>query len=266
MFLGGLAWHVRRASVELNTHRAAACTTMVINPMTGASLRAATMMKRQLLLLLCLFAVGCAIPAEPLTPSNPLFPTVSYLKEHDNARLDQCVLVSTVMFPADSVDARPVLPIRSDELRQYALRYSPGGNDCSQGELRSDCAHFQAHCLAAGGIRVAYPTAVCDSGLTIRVRDLAIAFDNASMRYVNVKKIRDYREARRGDWCFLPREANVNPHDHLMLLAAAPEPNGARIYSHTNNRTGNFAPFDAESCLYYRIEEPAPTTQPTGSR
>ena len=159
---------------------------------------------------------------------------------------------------------RPVLPIRSDELWQYAVRYSPGGNDCPRGELKCGLRrHFQAHCLAAAGIRVAYPTAVCDSGLAIRVHDLAIAFDNASMRYINVKKIRDYRQARRGNWCFLPREANVNPHDHLMLLAAAPEPNGARVYSHTNNRTGDFVPFDAESCLYYRIEPTPPTTQLT---
>jgi hypothetical protein len=215
-----------------------------------------TLIRRQLLVLFCLLAVGCAVPAERLAPSNPLFPTVSYLKAHDNARLDECVLVSTVGPTTEPKDARPILQIRFDQLWQYAMRYSPGGNDCPQGALKSDCAHFQAHCLAAAGIRIAYPTAVCESGLTIRVRDLAIAFDNASMRYVNVKKIQNYREARRGDWCFLPREANDgNPHDHLMLLAAAPDAGGARVYSHTNNRTGDYVPFDAESCLYYRIEE-----------
>jgi len=215
------------------------------------------MFRRQLMLLLCVVAAGCASPAA-LSPTSPLFPTVSYLKSHDDAQLDQCILVSG-LTPTSMPTTRPaILPFRSDGLWDYATHYAPGGNDCPQGQLKSDCAHFQAHCMAAAGVRVAFPTAVCDSGLTIRVRDLAIAFDNASARYANVLKIRDYRQARRGDWCFLPRESNDgNPHDHLMLLADAPQSHGARVYSHTNNRIGNFVPFDAENCLYYRIKEPA---------
>ena len=210
-----------------------------------------------LILFVCIALTGCAgPPAAPVDARDPHFPTVSFLQAHDHSRLDDCVLVS------ESSATRPIqvpeiLPIRFDQLWEYARRYSAGGNDCPQGQLNSDCAHFQAHCLAAAGIRVGGATATCEAGLTLRVRDLAIAFDNASVRYANVKKIRDYQAARRGDWCFLPREANPGGrHDHLMLLAAAPEQDGARVYSHTNNRTGDFVPFDAEDCLYYRIESP----------
>jgi hypothetical protein len=217
-----------------------------------------------LLLVACLLDGGCAAQQTPsaveLGPRDPHFPTVSYLKAHDDARLDECLLA-----PLDGsapLGGAAVLQIHFDDLWRYANHYARHGNDCPQGQLESDCAHFQAHCLAAAGIRVDRPTATCAAGLTLRVRDLAIAFDNASVQYANVKKIRDYRQARRGDWCFLPRESNGgNPHDHMMLLAAAPDENGAPVYSHTNNRNGVYIPFDATSCLYYRIEDNLIQTQ-----
>lgn len=213
-----------------------------------------------LLFLILQAGAGCGAVAPPPQPGSPQFPNVSYLRAHDASRLDRCVLVSATgatTAPSGGTGAE-VLPIRFDALWAYATRYGRGGNDCPAGSLGSDCAHFQAHCLAAAGVRVAYPSAACDVGMTIRVRDLAIAFDNASLRYANVGKIRDYRLARRGDWCFLPRESNLgNPHDHLMLLAAAPSEEGACVYSHTNNRDGGFVRFDAARCLYFRIEEGA---------
>lgn len=214
------------------------------------------MMKRiALLWVVLIVAGGCASTSAPLRSDDPRFPTVSFLKEHDGVPLGQSVLVAEAVTATSPVGVRPPLPVRPESLWHYAMRYGGGGNDCPQGQLDSDCAHFQAHCLAAAGIRVDHPTAVCKAGLTLRVKDLAIAFDNASRRYGNVTKFTDYRLAKRGDYCFLPREANGNVHDHLMLLAAAPDAEGARVYSHTNNRNGNYVRFSTESCLFYRIEE-----------
>jgi hypothetical protein len=213
------------------------------------------MVKRIALLWVVLIVVGgCASTSAPLRPDDPRFPTVSFLKEHDGVPLGESMLAAGPVATTSPSGVRPVLAVRSEQLWRYAMRYGGGGNDCPEGQLDSDCAHFQAHCLAAAGIRVDRPTAVCKVGLTLRVKDLAIAFDNASRRYDNVKKFTDYRLAQRGDYCFLPRAANGNVHDHLMLLAATPDAEGARVYSHTNNRNGNYVRFSTESCLFYRIE------------
>ncbi|MFI5403563.1 MAG: hypothetical protein ACHQ1G_11550 [Planctomycetota bacterium] len=203
-------------------------------------------MRRVLLWALVGVAGACATARPPPTPDQPEFPTVQFLRDHEDAALG----ASTLAGPTDA--AR--LPFSSAGLWTYVLRFSEGGNDCPDGQLDSDCAHFQAHALAAAGIRVEHPTATCRAGLTVRVKDLAIAFDNASRRYANVKKFRSYRLARRGDFCFLPR-ADKAPHDHMMLLAAEPDEEGARVYSHTNNRVGTYVEFGTSSCLFFRIEE-----------
>lgn len=41
----------------------------------------------------------------------------------------------------------------------------------------------------------------------------------------------------------------------MMFLAATPDPQGALVYSHTNNRFGTKAPFDPTRCVFYRIED-----------
>jgi hypothetical protein len=208
-------------------------------------------MLKRILLILCfvlLDGTGCAT-APPIRPDDPEFPTVEYLKEHNGMVIGQSVLA-----PRDGESAGAFLPFRMERVWNYAARYADGGNNCAQGQLASDCAHFQAHALAAAGVKVLQPSAVCDAGFTLRVRDLAIAFDNASRRYQNVKKFSDYHQARRGDYCFLPRSGTW-AHDHLMLLAAVPQEYGAKVYSHTNNRHGAYVPFDVPSCLFYRIED-----------
>ena len=199
------------------------------------------------LILAAIVLTGCA-PTRPPGPDDREFSTVAFLKEHDGAALSKMVLV------ADGASAGKVLPYQSARVWAYVTRYGPGGNDCPEGQYDSDCAHFQSHALAAAGIKVSAPSAMCVMKLSIRVKDLAMAFDNASRQYQNVKKFGDYREARRGDYCFLPRiVGGIN--DHMMLLAATPDPQGALVWSHTNNRTGTHAPFDPERCMFYRIED-----------
>jgi hypothetical protein len=196
---------------------------------------------------------GCAQP-RALGPNDPGFSTVEFLKERDAAPLSQMVLVPSATTIPASPDDRPVLPYRAEKVWAYVIRYAPGGNDCPEGQYDSDCAHFQSHALAAAGIKIDAPTAVCKAGLGVRVKDLAMAFDNASRRYENVKKFSDYHQARRGDFCFLPRMPGAL-NDHMMLLAATPDEEGAFVWSHTNNRTGTHAPFDPTRCVFYRIED-----------
>jgi hypothetical protein len=213
-------------------------------------------MARQVLGLLSVVVMltGCAQtrPAEAPRPS-----TVEYLMGHDASGLSPMVLVGEAgEAPAapPAGQSRPSLAFQSERMWRYVLRYGREGNDCPDGQFDSDCAHFQSHALAAGGVRVDHPSAACVGGMSIRVKDLAIAFDNAAGRYENVKKFSDYRQARRGDFCFLARPAG-GKSDHMMFLAATPDPEGALVYSHTNNRYGTKAPFDPTRCVFYRIED-----------
>lgn len=189
---------------------------------------------------------GCAQP-HAIGPNDPAFSTVGFLKSHDAQTLSDSILIADKPSP-------DILHFKIEKVWNYVHQYAPGGNDCPQGQFDSDCAHFQSHALAAAGIRITHPTATCSQGLSLRVKDLAIAFDNASERYKNVTKFTDYRQARRGDYCFLPRiEGAIN--DHMMLLEDTPDPQGARVWSHTNNRIGTHAPFDPSRCVFYRIED-----------
>ena len=213
---------------------------------------------RQILALLSVVAIltGCAHsrPAEPASRPS----TVEYLMGHGGSGLSPIVLVgapgATTVASPPGQSRRPSLAFKSERMWQYVLSYGREGNDCPDGQFDSDCAHFQSHALAAAGVRVDHPSAACRLGLAIRVADLAIAFDNASARYENVTKFSDYRQAQRGDFCFLARPTG-GKSDHMMFLAATPDPEGALVYSHTNNRYGTKAPFDPTRCVFYRIED-----------
>jgi hypothetical protein len=157
-----------------------------------------------------------------------------------------------------ALDSHPVpqgRPLRfsSQKLFAYAERYCGGGNSCPDPDFDNDCTHFMCHAIKAAGLRVSRPTAVCKSGLCIRVGDLAVTFDSAAKLHPNVHKF-DYSQARRGDFCFVPKWFHLRK-EHVMLLAGPLGPAGAPVFAHTNNRCGQPVDFDTKDCVYYRIDD-----------
>jgi len=199
------------------------------------------------LILFASLLAGCSHAPQP---GDPEFSTVGFLKDHDATKLSDIVLIPE---SAEAINGKS-LPFNSKSMWVYVTRYAPTGNDCPDGQFDSDCDNFQSHALAAAGIKINKPSAACTKGMSIRVKDLALAFDNASRRYHNIIKFTDYHQAKRGDFCFLPRiPGGIN--DHMMLLDATPDPQGAFVWSHTNNRIGTHAPFDPARCVFYRIQD-----------
>lgn len=204
------------------------------------------------LLLVCILCAATGCTQRYARPQDdPAFSTVAFLRDHSARELSGLMLVANTNH---DINTPKILPFKIQNVWEYVQKYGSHGNDCPQGQFDSDCAHFQSHALWAAGIRVDQPSAACASGLSLRVKDLAMAFDNASQRYQNVHKFIDYHLARRGDYCFLPRVEGAN-NDHMMLLAATPDPTGALVWSHTNNRLGTHAPFDPARCVFYRIDD-----------
>lgn len=130
---------------------------------------------------------------------------------------------------------------------------SPPTNDCDDNVFDSDCTHFICHALNKTGVFVKLPSADCDSGLCIRVNDLAASFSESSKRYSNVKQLSSHGETKEGDFCFIPTWFGLQK-EHAMVLAAKASVGGAKVYAHTNPRCGEYVSFEGENCAYYRIE------------
>lgn len=163
--------------------------------------------------------------------------------------------LKSVTFTAhDLVTPSATLPYSSAKVFAYAQAHCRGGNDCPDGSFDLDCTHFLCHCLAATNVAVTNPSAKCQRGLCIRVNDLAAAFNNAVGQFSNIKRIATHAETRRGDFCFLPGWFGLRK-EHAMLLAGTSNGQGASVYAHTNNRCGEFVPFNNEPTAYYRIED-----------
>ena len=154
----------------------------------------------------------------------------------------------------------------SVKAKEYAIKWCSAGNECSSGkggqfddEINSDCTHFMAHILDAGGVTVAgSPEASCAKGLSIRVIDLGKWFADAAEKNVNVRKLPDWQSAKAGDFCFLEhfrwREFSI-AKSHAMLLSAPVTTNGAKVYSHSNQHCGeDYAYFNPAEAVFYRID------------
>jgi hypothetical protein len=127
----------------------------------------------------------------------------------------------------------------------------PETNDCESNVFSSDCTHFVCHALNKTGVYVKLPSADCKSGLCIRVNDLAASFVSSTQRYTNVTQVADHAETREGDYCFIP--GWFGTRDHVMVLAATAMATGARVWGHTSPRCAQFASFEGQECVYYRI-------------
>lgn len=74
---------------------------------------------------------------------------------------------------------------------------------CLMGDNKSDCAHFLAHCLKAGGIEIRDPsTNLCPHGLAVRNVDLVAELNWLAKNFENVYAI-ELNEAIVGDVGFL---------------------------------------------------------------
>lgn len=130
----------------------------------------------------------------------------------------------------------------------------PETNDCPDNVFDEDCTHFICHALNKAGVFVKLPSIDCQSGLCIRVNELAAAFSASTNRYSNVRQLSTHAETREGDYCFVPKWFGLKK-EHAMVLADTASSTGARVYGHTNPRCGEFKDFEGEDCTYYRIEE-----------
>lgn len=103
----------------------------------------------------------------------------------------------------------------------------------------SDCAHFVAHCLKAGGIEIkrkdpADP-ALCPDGLSYRNTEIVAALKDLSTKFENVKEI-SISDAIIGDFGFFNKLSLSRPTHGFMICKTAADPNDYTVYAHTTNR------------------------------
>jgi hypothetical protein len=124
----------------------------------------------------------------------------------------------------------------------YAKKYcGQKTNECGvylEGPKKSDCAHFLAHCLNAGGIKI--PDGgqdLCPMGLAVRNVDLVDALNKLAAQYENIKVI-DLSEAIIGDVGFLKIE---RPRHAFMVYKPGTLPGGLDVpyvWAHSDSRCG----------------------------
>jgi hypothetical protein len=182
-------------------------------------------------------------------------------------------LVMLLAFgPAVAVAQKQILFYDPVAALAYAKKWCEGGNACKSGkdgqfqsDNDTDCTHFMAHVLHAGGVKVPGVGASCKTGLTIRAVELGEWFEKASKTYANVRVISGWRLTQAGDFAFAkdfvfrPWQMRVGEnYRHAMMLAAPATEESAEVYSHTANKCGlPTAHFDTGKGVFYRID-PSP--------
>lgn len=125
----------------------------------------------------------------------------------------------------------------------YAKKYAPmNTNSCgiynnNPSANLSDCAHFIAHCLKAGGIEIKaaiVDSSICKEALAYRVVEITAALASLSQNYENVQQI-TINDAIVGDYGFFKVPA-IRPSHAFMVCKPAVNPNDITIYAHTANR------------------------------
>lgn len=134
------------------------------------------------------------------------------------------------------------VPYQNIKAIDYAKRYcGVQNNSCGKyltGESLSDCAHFLAHCLAAGGIKVMNTdpaTAFCGHGLAVRNPVIVAELNRLAGLYENVKPI-DLSDTIVGDIGFLRLE---RPRHAFMVSRPGPYPGNLNVpfvWAHSNSR------------------------------
>ena len=101
----------------------------------------------------------------------------------------------------------------------------------------SDCAHFIAHCLNAGGIKIKNSDPnlqICPDGLSVRVTEIIDSLRKLANEYDNIKEI-DFSDAIVGDYGFL-RTFLIRPSHAFMICESAVEKKDFKVFGHTTNR------------------------------
>ena len=128
----------------------------------------------------------------------------------------------------------------------YAKQYcGQQNNSCGvylQGTNKSDCAHFLAHCLAAGGIVVKRSTAEdpdCPHGLTARNTVLEAALKDLAAQYENVREI-PLSDGIVGDIGFLqlhrPTHAFMVSRAGQFVVPILPLATPPHVWAHASSR------------------------------
>lgn len=180
-------------------------------------------------------------------------PDSKVLNEEEVARK----LASFTPNPQLLLVARNPLPdklrYKFDPVKEYLQEYCrPPDNRCPDGAFPKDCTHFVAHALNRGGVFVQLPSVDCQSGLCIKVDELAASFHASKAKYRNVMQLTSHAQTQEGDFCFIPDWFGLSK-DHVMVLADKAKPTGAKVWGHTQNRCGEEVGFDGADCVYYRI-------------
>ncbi|RWB69718.1 amidase domain-containing protein [Mesorhizobium sp.] len=107
-----------------------------------------------------------------------------------------------------------------------------------QGDKLSDCAHFMAHCLNAGGFTIKSATndGLCPDGLSVKNTELVSAMRDAVSQYENVKEI-GLSDGIVGDVGFLDRPDR--PYHAFMVCEPFDlgDPTDApKVYAHSTSR------------------------------
>jgi hypothetical protein len=138
--------------------------------------------------------------------------------------------------------------------KQYLMsNCSPETNNCPDNVFDEDCTHFVSHAMNHGNVFVRLPTAECQSGLCIRVNDLAASFHASASKYPNVHQLTSHADTQEGDFCFIPGWFGLKK-THAMVLAGPASESGAPVWAHTNAHCGDAADFEGQDCIYYRID------------
>jgi hypothetical protein len=156
------------------------------------------------------------------------------------------------LIPRDGSSVKK-LPFDWGTAKAYYTKYCRNDNDCPDGEFPSDCTHFVSHGLSKTKIIVNLPSAICQNGVCVRVKELAAAFKNSVARYSNVKQIADLSSTRERDYCFVVSWFGLVT-DHAMVLAESITSAGGRVYGHTNSRCGEKVDLTGQTLVVYRIE------------
>lgn len=124
----------------------------------------------------------------------------------------------------------------------YAKNYcGKKDNACGkylEGDEKSDCAHFIAHCLAAGGIVIKNPdpgTAFCPHGLAVRNTVLVDGLRKLANQYENVKEI-GLADGIVGDVGFLD---HLKPYHAFMVCEPfdlSKPADAPKVYAHAASR------------------------------
>lgn len=114
------------------------------------------------------------------------------------------------------------------------------GNACGvflKGDKLSDCAHFLAHCLAAGGIVIKDPTTkLCPQGLAVRNVDLVTGLNALAQSFDNVFAIA-LNDAIVGDVGFLKLERPRHAFMVCEVWNPITDPLGTpKVYAHSTAR------------------------------